>query len=580
MTQFVNPYTFIPLRRRTRVATIASSDKAEYYSGVITCKLTVKTPLIIPANKIKTDDLANPAHPITPFFRVDGQPLIPASSLRGPIRSMYEALTDSCLRTNDTRLQSAGGRKTPGIVEWDEEANGFVLHEANRYRIKDITLCETLSTGDEVFIRYTPEEGNNIIETAGIVDDISLNHEPGTIPGVFLQVNTFINDKGTPNRPSVFVKTGDVPTPLDDDCIRCLEKNVSDYQANNENGEQPEFSQQYKSCLDRLKRHEGLLPVWQGYERKADRTWAIELAHAQLSRSVFPQSPVTFAKALELGECGKHGETPCPACALFGFVGGKTTKSQAGHVRFTDATPVGEIGFEQVALPALLGPRPSAFEFYLRNDNAKSRRSYTPETPGTQLSGRKVYWHSPSGISRVDMEHLTGFESRAEAASVGSSFRFDVYFDRIDKTQLNQLVYTLSLGGVWDEATGKHYHKMGHGKPVGAGSVHVKVENVLVRSALGSHYAVDEWETLGLKFETLASVELTLRNISEIKWVTDFNALPANVTIDYPRTDSSSNIFDWFGDNRKRTYNDDSPTLPIYKQILPRIDDRRQTLDA
>lgn len=99
-------------------------------------------------------------------------------------------------------------------------------------------------------------------------------------------------------------------------------------------------------------------------------------------------------QAISLGQIWRHGGTGqagarvpdwlwpacddpqalCPSCRVFGAAdtqggGGGEARQQAyrGHVRFSDALPVGEVKFEVFALAPLGAPRPGAGQMYLQH---------------------------------------------------------------------------------------------------------------------------------------------------------------------------------------------------------------------
>jgi len=98
---FHNPYNFVaaPPRNTTDpdLGDHPSIDQdhfdAECYTGRIQVRMTARTPLLVP----DTDNVreANGHKSYSLRCGVDGKPLIPASSIRGMLRSAYEAVTNS-----------------------------------------------------------------------------------------------------------------------------------------------------------------------------------------------------------------------------------------------------------------------------------------------------------------------------------------------------------------------------------------------------------------------------------------------------------------------------------------------------
>lgn len=591
---FVNPYTFIPLRKRTEVQQLGSEAGEALLTGAIRCTLTTKTPLVIPASKVDVD------HPevATPFFKVGGIPIIPGSSLRGPIRSVYETLTNSCMRVNGGNLHSVGGRKLPGLLGWSESENGgrggYVLHKALRYRV-DARMARGWRTGELAFVTTGPEpKGRGFMASEGVVQGMSRDAGAGSVQGYYLHVNQM--DGKTANKPSVFVKGDRVKGIVDPSFIGALRETVDLYVQNCRDDSNPgegSIAEEYEAQLRRLLAHEKgvMLPVWYSYERLGDGSYAYALAPSQLSRSVYPVTPITFVEGLGLGPCATAANA-CPACDLFGFVADGQGDAKAGKVRFTDARPIGEARLFEATLPALMGPRTSAFEFYLRNDD--HRQSFSPLTPGTQLAGRKMYWHSQRGLLAPEQQFEEGSainNARVECVDAGESFTFSVYVDGVTRQQLNELVYVLTLGDAWGaqgDSVSSHCHKIGHGKPVGAGSVLITVDSVCVRSYASGSYTLcsdDGWK-LELGKEGLSGVLRRLDNTEAVRKVTQFTTIPKEAQISYPRERRGGDIFTWFKDNRVRSFRrqngrggaDDSKTLPGYRATLPFVTDASQAM--
>lgn len=99
---FHNPYNFVPAPPRS----ISDPDLGDQrpvdqdafltdrYSGSIHVKMIAKTPLLVPDTE-RAQQSAN-GHKTFPLrVGADGRPLIPASSVRGMLRSAYEAVTNS-----------------------------------------------------------------------------------------------------------------------------------------------------------------------------------------------------------------------------------------------------------------------------------------------------------------------------------------------------------------------------------------------------------------------------------------------------------------------------------------------------
>jgi len=105
--EFLPPYTFVELKsdpEREDWADLLDRAGHERFSGLcgrISCEIDVLTPLFIPDAEGQKEwcvgSKDTDVHRQKRFFRVGDVPCIPPASLKGPIRSVFEALTNSCL---------------------------------------------------------------------------------------------------------------------------------------------------------------------------------------------------------------------------------------------------------------------------------------------------------------------------------------------------------------------------------------------------------------------------------------------------------------------------------------------------
>lgn len=107
--RFLNPYNFVrPLAvRHPEAEPLLGSCKPPPHdrylgnTGRLKCRLTVQTPTFISdshAVEVKTvrENGKKKEHSIYRFFEYNDEPALPASSLRGMLRSVFEAVTNSC----------------------------------------------------------------------------------------------------------------------------------------------------------------------------------------------------------------------------------------------------------------------------------------------------------------------------------------------------------------------------------------------------------------------------------------------------------------------------------------------------
>lgn len=100
------PHYFLPfgpkVKRENTPPSHAFMDK-KLHSGKLQCSLKTLTPLIIPDSENVREDAEKPEHKIYDFFNLNGTHCIPGSEIRGMVSSVYEALSNSCLRIFDEK---------------------------------------------------------------------------------------------------------------------------------------------------------------------------------------------------------------------------------------------------------------------------------------------------------------------------------------------------------------------------------------------------------------------------------------------------------------------------------------------
>jgi CRISPR/Cas system CSM-associated protein Csm3 (group 7 of RAMP superfamily) len=88
----INPYNFVRSDKPMPPDQPNGHDRLQGFSGVITCHLQVVTPIFTPALALRTEGaLADLS-----FFRINGRPALPGSSLKGMLRSLAESICNGC----------------------------------------------------------------------------------------------------------------------------------------------------------------------------------------------------------------------------------------------------------------------------------------------------------------------------------------------------------------------------------------------------------------------------------------------------------------------------------------------------
>ena len=146
--RFLNPYNFVRLlthhRPKNHILGDCPPPPHDRYvglSGRITCTVEAVTPLFISDSHAVSED-AN-GHKTYRFFQLDGQPALPASSMRGMVRSVFETVTNSCFVAFDPyplsfRLKS---RQAPWLVP------ARVEKDEKQWRLRLLTGTTPLQIG-------------------------------------------------------------------------------------------------------------------------------------------------------------------------------------------------------------------------------------------------------------------------------------------------------------------------------------------------------------------------------------------------------------------------------------------------
>ena len=613
MEKFINPYNFIPF-----IGNPPRRSKQEYYadaksllSGWIDVTIIPKSPLIITdgvrydegGNVITDDDKKNKdskdrnkpnvVHTWYKAFRnADGKPAIPGSSLRGAIRSMYEAASNSCASVilDDKepltiRMPEYASFKHRGLLVCKNRK--WILYPAVVYTISlSFEEADTLK-------KYGTWNGkrnaqkvkfNRVGQSGAVLDDNGqfTGYLQFNVPAVIPRGENHYHIAVLVSEKEIISYDNSYPF---DSMKQALDPTVK--------AEKRTPVTPHKSLLGALeaakKNPDVMVPVWylsvgSGYYFSPAAIGRVYQGHWEDIMS--PYAPCSDKKKL------------CPACALFGTIADKGMK---GRLRFSDAvlTDTGKAQIKKVNLPVLAAPQPSAYAFYATKPTEDaSYWNYAFYSKGsddavmyysadeiTVPRGRKGYWHSnpvnrtkpqeaikPPNGTRRDPDYRDAWrkydawaewcrESTMEAVMPGDGveYKFRLFFDRVTAPQLKELEWVLTFGS--NKPDNKLMYKLGHGRPVGYGSVKMVIDGVTTRKVTDSSYVLSE-ETIGEEIDCPWDEES--KNIRAILNMAAFDAVRKGdndgVSVAYPRYDDFSPIYKWFAENHKKQEN--MQTLP------------------
>jgi len=506
---FINPYNFVPLQETCLQNIDAEKNNSKAHSGFLKCEMETYTPLAIPDTADRTEDAQVSKHYNYPFLSINDKPVVPGSSIRGVIRSAYETLTNSCLSTVNPNehitKRSDLGTFSPCVLRriGKNENASWILNKAKRIPL----VADEKSTPEYRWIRgdgYTKfkigideNEVKYLLTKKGEKvywgDPVSIKDRgPGhrkrmrngserevwnnrsiseisktdtsTSKDAFLYLGEVIENK---HAESVFVETGesidDGEKKIVSNALSMLEDTLRMYRSDAINKKIGKNHYGYRGFEKAKKK--GFIPLW--YKEENGRLY---LSLAAIGRISY----YTPMGGLINGHVScRDRRNLCPACALFGMVGkGKTgdgiNKGCGSRVRITDAFISGteDMTIKGVTLKELGAPRTSYVQFY-----SKDKKKYDED--GACIRGRKYYWHIPEACNDASVysDKKNGRNGTFDLVKPGARFEFYVYYDGIDAEQLDMLKYVLTLEGNDSD----YMHKIGHGKPLGLGSVKIRI---------------------------------------------------------------------------------------------------------
>lgn len=579
---FVNPYNFVSIdRKKIKQENIEETykDKEELHTGYLDCVLVAKTPLAIPDLPEGEESGGESKHD---FFSINGNdqknPMIPGSSLRGMIRSVYETITESCLSTMkpDTHLFSRAGAEKkeiykPGILK--EKDGEWKLYTVEKiYKIPDknaykkgkkikVKIKQSYRTEIENEVRCLVADDNTKfrmgdpvepeIESGMYVSNLSLDNKSDQ----YVYVGEAFSNKKFERVFKIGKEISDLRENAVKTAMQLLEETLKVYRNTAINKMYPDEHTGYAD-YEYAKKEKKVIPIWYQKDQKTNK---VKLSMACIGRIGYYTTLDDLVK--KKVPC-QNRKKLCSACNLFGMA---REEAVGGRVRITDARAKGKVKWQKnVKLKTLATPRYSYWPFYAKTNSFKYPTDY--ESPEVEIRGRKYYWHIPEAAHNKDIYRDLRKEENINQnmqsgyfnlADTGSRFEFRIYYNEITTVQLDELKWTLCLGE--NQLNGNLCHKLGRGKPLGLGSVKVCIINQTERRLSPEYHLEIEnnLEKLG------GMLHKQYKSVKEIQRISDFNIME-NRKVEYPMILCNENIqesdrakkndlasHNWFSENKK-----------------------------
>ena len=474
--------------------------------------------------------------------------MIPGSSLRGMIRSVYETITESCLSTMkpDTHLFSRAGAEKkeiykPGILK--EKDGEWKLYTVEKiYKIPDknaykkgkkikVKVKQSYRTEIENEVRCLVADDNTKFRMG---DSVEPEIESGMYVSKLSLVNesdqyVYVGEAFSNKKFERVFKIGEEINDLRENAVKTamqlLEETLKVYRNTAINKMYPDEHTGYAD-YEYAKKEKKVIPIWY---QKDQKTKKVKLSMACIGRIGYYTTLDDLVK--KKVPC-QNRKKLCSACNLFGMA---REEAVGGRVRITDARAKGEVKWQKnVKLKTLATPRYSYWPFYAKTNSFKYPTDY--ESPEVEIRGRKYYWHIPEAAHNKDIYRDLRKEKDINQnmqsgyfnlADTGSRFEFRIYYNEITTVQLDELKWTLCLGE--NQLNGNLCHKLGRGKPLGLGSVKVCIINQTERRLSPEYHLEIEnnLEKLG------GMLHKQYKSVTEIQRISDFNIME-NKKVEYP----------------------------------------------
>lgn len=577
--EFVNPYTFVRTPRREGAMADRRPDGHDSYAGRrygghVTIELTARTPLLLPDQSRRGQ--GKHGVPALAMRRTpDGSPLLTGSTVKGLLRSTYEAVTSSRFGafTEDEELpfRAKGRNDSTWVVIWDDTPDG------GKYGF----LCEPYGVDPglnpapfgirPMAARLEEHDGKKTATTAVPVSRESRDN--GFCAGFFREA------KGLRGSRWWFLKLTKTKVMIPARAVKRYQRSLKIQLCHHDGTETPGRPHVSPSLA------EDYMNLAKGVALRADIERRDGVAVARDIRPAAEGATVTEWTPKDLTP--DHVLPPrtfdefSPAERLFGGItsaSGTThgestdTDPYRGHIRVRQATCVsggaGAAFTPPLPLGPLSSPRRMPARFYFGGpDQAPGEIDPGALSPQRHaIRGRKVYmthravidgrrgddyWSPTQPADGPTREYLAHREVAANVRSdlnewiePGTVFRVRIDLDAAPFDELVPLLWILER--LCDRQNNAHL-QLGMGKPYGFGAVHVSIVENETR-ILSTASMTDRWSTLGAASEAPAIPEELATAVQQVQLKVLRNETPqiqdllvalrgvANHPVHYPKT--------------------------------------------
>ena len=503
---FSNPYNFVPVAEipkdkfEERIAKFKKPyvphDRFDGLSGIITCRLKTLSPFFISGTH---KEMERDEHKHLDFFstdkeKINGQenrwrmPVVAGSTLRGVIRSVCEAVSNSPITALSSEvldyraLSQARNLKCGRIIKLPSETVMGEIQLLNSAKLAFADIPSDATDTMEGWARIEDDinlQGQLVGEVA--VDCTIENPNDNQYKrGYFKLTGRNLIDKKKNER--FFYVKGNETVSFSLEEMRMYNKLIKRQNTQAEKAFKSDNSNIAAKEIRDRKNHplaKGLLVYFQKTGKYARNLGYVSIPRWQYEMAIHEKIGTFFHPA-------EDADSLCPTSRIFGFVRDKKISkkkdyegksSYAGRIYFSDAKFDSSHGKkvrydEDIVLDILGSPKPTTYEFYLFNPADKNQSGNYNNT-NMKLRGRKFYLHQENKGQYRRKGNLTDQQNSTlkKVLAEGNEFVFTVRFDNLEDYELGLLLWSLALENGMA-------HKIGMGKPLGFGSVSITVGSV------------------------------------------------------------------------------------------------------
>jgi len=566
--RFLNPYNFVrPLPENKS----KDEDKVDIkllgrcappphdrfigLTGKITCELTARTPLFISDSEFVKDHRSG--HKSYRFFRLDNygkeEYTIPSTSLRGMLRSVFEAVTNSCFSVFEGGL--LGKREHPEKYNTGTLMAGFIIQIPAKDNEKPgiIRKMNFYKLPHSMFVRYKNRPDYNGKKVLVKIDNNSIK-----------EIKEYTQEDHSDKYTVGYLKTSGegLPGKKRNEYVFIDDGSAEDY-------ELPYGTYHNYIIANKNNRFQNTksLKIGDTIWFRALANKVTELGFSQIYRKPFKRS-INDLLGQFSHPCSCY-DNLCPACRLFGWAAQNpqedaTKVSYAGRIKISHAKITRCNGvLAEFPLAILSTPKPTTTFFYLL-ENGKPDFNVNYNSPAAQLRGRKFYRHlnvaEEQEFIRTDKKKDDQNRTVRDALKPGAKFSFDIEFENLAPVELGALLWSI-------EMEEDMFHKLGLAKPLGFGSVKLGVKKIKILKTRERYSSIvdDGWKTVGsekkrnwIKTFKAAMEEKYDKNFDSLENVRDLKAILSSteLPVHYPRSsetpDPDGRNFQWFMNNKRR----------------------------